>query len=103
MSAQVPSPVPRSVTRRRMHATNAKRFLGTYGTASTMKPTPQVTEATIAVYRVTQLLSAQAEIERALWLETSGKMGDENSTPRRIVARVVVASGDEKVRDVTEL
>ena len=97
------SAVPRSVTRRRQHATKAKAILARYGHLTTLKPTPDVGPNALALARITELLRAQAEIERALWLETSGKMGDEESTPRRIVARVVVSTGDEEVRDVTGL
>lgn len=103
MSAQAPVPVGRSVTRRRKHVTKAKAILARYATLTTLSPNAEITPSVLALARITELLRAQAEIEKALWLETSGKMGDENSTPRRIVARVVVATGDEEIRDVTGL
>lgn len=103
MSAQTPGPVARSVTRRRKHVTKAKAILARYAHLTTLSPTAEVTANTLALARITELLRAQAEIERALWLETSGKMGDQESTPRRIVRRVVVANGDEEARDVTGL
>jgi len=103
MSAKAPSPVARSVTRRRKHITKAKAILARYAHLTTLRPSAEVTDSTLALARITELLRAQSEIERALWLETSGKMGDELSTPRRIVMRVVVATGDEEVRDVTGL
>ena len=97
------SAVPRSVTRRRKHVVKAKAILARYAHLTTLSPTADVSANTLDLARITELLRAQAEIERALWLETSGKMGDEESTPRRIVARVVVSTGDEEVRGVTGL
>lgn len=91
------SPIARSVTRRRLHATKARSLLGRYIHVTTLQPTPSFGEAELSNVRIERLLNAQAEIERALWLETSGRIGDEHSTPRRILARVVVATGEESM------
>lgn len=84
----IPTPVARSVTRRRKHVTAAKKFLARYAHLTTLSPSEQVSEGKLATARVTELLKAQAAIERALWLETSGALGEEESTPRRIAARL---------------
>lgn len=85
--------VVKSVTRRRKHVVQAKKKLQRWAHLTTLVKredsgtTEEEFERDLQNARVNALLWAQAEIERALWLETGGDLGDEVSTPRRIVQR----------------
>lgn len=87
------NPIPRSITRRRDNATEARKSLRRYSDLTTLDTdtlTPD--QKQIAhINRVKALLWAQARIESALWLETSGELGYEASTPRQIAARITLA------------
>lgn len=85
--------VVKSVTRRRKHVVQAKKKLQRWAHLTTLVKredsgtTEEEFERDLQNARVNALLWAQAEIERALWLETGGDIGDEVATPRRIVQR----------------
>lgn len=95
MTANSPVPVARSVTRRRKHITKAKSILARYAHLTTLRPTDTNPPGALTLARITELLRAQAEIEKALYLETGGRVGDIDSTPRRIMARITVTTGEE--------
>lgn len=78
------NPRPRTKTKRRALMQDAKRHLARYGHLLAYEGTPDDRGAEA---RVKSLLWAQSAIERALDLETQGRLGDAMATPGRIVRR----------------
>jgi hypothetical protein len=87
-------PVHRSKTNRRTRVQDAKRHLGTYG-RQLGSETAEVNDATQTRHasRVTSLLWAEAMIQRALALETRGKMGDFTATPKSLTNEYARTNG----------
>jgi hypothetical protein len=88
------APIPRSVTRRRKEITTANRKTKRYAHLTTIQPSAEVPEDRLHIARVNALLWAISHLERALWLETGGQLGDEIASPRRIAGRIVVRHED---------
>lgn len=89
-------PVPKSKTRRRDSITAARQSLAKWQNlmaAAQWSSSDKDPQAQVA--RVRALLWAQARIERALWLETRGLLGDQFSTPGKIVQRAGGVQGPD--------
>lgn len=76
------NPVNRSKTNRRTRVQDAKRHLAAYGRLLKYEGT----EFENPGDRVLKLLWAEAMIQRALALETRGRLGDFTATPKSLTA-----------------
>lgn len=73
-------PVARSVTRRRALANDARKYLAAYQQLASTKANTEAMADLLQDHAVKRLLWAEAKVQQALWLQTSGRLGVKDAT-----------------------
>lgn len=97
-------PITRSRTKREELAQQVKRHMVAYmsSVAGQAKAERALDVPDVQMFReraVKELLWARAQIERALWLESGGRMGDQYATPSRTLQTLPIKGASHTDND----